>query len=1406
VNKPDRRAPHKVLSVAAFLAGALLCNGFAVAGEQGVADMDLSTVRRIDRNTALAAGGRPAALLLPVDEAYRPAARLLSEGLAKEGVASQPVTGIAEADPASRTVICIGSMVNNPLIERLYWNRYTFVDALTPSSPAGPAGQYLLQVVYDPYPFGGGNNVIVVGCHDPQGAERGIRRLLAIIKDGKVPYVLETGPRAALTSGEASAVGRAAPDPTLTELADNVERYLKTGYVAYARQAVAALARVGKLYAPDGERRAANATYYARLPWNEEIRSWEIACAWDALEEFPELTDAQRLACSNVLLHFTRGLVSHVSEYDRLGQGDTISWNHTTFPLLGINFGARYFDRYYHLADMPGMLAKARSAFLGQARSWKPREDADTYMSYTMLHTAIYCLAEHQMAYLQGGNLQRFADYIVGICDNSGRTSGFGDSNSLATDPRLAETVVPLALWWTKDGAYRWLMDRYTDGAWRNPYERGVTAVRPDRLAGVRPFYLDPQLYDFTQTRPFYSEPVIRADVPPSEAFDKIAFRQNWDRAGQYLLMDGFARGKHLHYDGNSIVELVEGGERWLIDHDYYSQNTTEHTMLSILRDGRCAEMEPSMSGLAACADGANWGFARTYVRGYNGCDWQRRIVWRKGGWFLVADQVTPRAAGEYAFDLTWKTIDSGDQSLSPRGAFRTERGRLAEVSRNCSLVEDPLAQGGTALQLENLTSQAAFGLNLPPGEYTLRVVGDGADLNSGNLHGDCLRVSVDGGPTVWVRFNQQDAATAPRITLQGRGPHTVIAATSNVHAPMRVDRFVFTDDAGRAHSVPGTRLPPVPTPDSGQVRQFWIKPAVMRDTWITQHHPEGIAVPVAILHQRAAGRFAAGESVRFASLIYTSLPAVRRQVEPTQIAQNLLVVAGSDPGIVLLGDVDTAQVKAKADAGLVTADSASFSGLRHYQAGDMFLESSAPVTIELDFAGGRATADAAVETEIRSQIGGRLETHRVPPGHSEWKTAKADRSGPAATLIHSLLGSAPRSSPVAPIQPAGNLPAGQLLLPEGPKVEFMDTADLGDGQGPVLLVGRGTTLECISPRTGRQWTFRLAGRPTQVSSGDLGRADGARLLVSSSDTFIYVLSAAGKLIEKRRMHGAPWNRNFGDLPYSVDGVGIFRLKPGSPPVIAAVLGNSELQVFDSHWHPQWTVKDFTMQGATQLASEGGLAPGGEKLIVAADKYGYCEAVDGSGREVYRGRSSIGNAAYVVLPARNGREAMVVTGSSGGDLMATGSSGWWGAAGGVDMSQTTLKPHRDVLWRFDNYGYAITRLKSCEPLAAGGAEVLLASASGYFYALDRDGRLVWKDRTGRGVNDVTVLRMPSGARAVAYCDEAGLIRLADRSGNRIADFHAPSPPRLLATVARGTFDLLAVALADGRVLLYRVDK
>ena len=453
-----------------------------------------------------------------------------------------------------------------------------------------------------------------------------------------------------------------------------------------------------KLYAPGGERAVQKDSFYVRLPWNEETHSWEIAGAWDAFEECPLLTDAQRLAFSNVILQFTRDLVSHVSGYGEIGTNDSISWNHATFPLLGLDFGARYFQRYYHLPDMPEKLAKARACFLAQARSWKPKEDADTYMSSTMAHTALYCLAENELGYLAGGNLQRFADYIVGICDNLGQTSGFGDSSSMATEPLLAETVLPLALWWSRDGGYRWLMERYTGNHWQNPYERGVPPVRPDRCTGVNVFPLDAQVYAYTQTRPYYSEQVTRAEVPPSEAFDKIAFRENWEPGGQYLLVDGFARGKHLHYDGNSIVEFVEGGERWLIDHDYYTQNTTEHTMLSILRDGRCDQLEPSMSGLAREADLPGCGYTRTYVKNYNGCDWQRQILWRKGGWFLVADTVSPTAAGDYTFDLTWKTIDSGRQQIDPRGDFVTER--CVRSRRNPELLGDRgfrLRRGGPA-------------------------------------------------------------------------------------------------------------------------------------------------------------------------------------------------------------------------------------------------------------------------------------------------------------------------------------------------------------------------------------------------------------------------------------------------------------------------------------------------------------------------------------------------------------------------------------------------------------------------------------------------------------------------------------------------------------------------------------
>ena len=61
--------------------------------------------------------------------------------------------------------------------------------------------------------------------------------------------------------------------------------------------------------------------------------------------------------------------------------------------------------------------------------------------------------------------------------------------------------------------------------------------------------------------------------------------------------------GQSLNFDTNGITTFVQDGERWLLDHDYLVRNTTEHSMLSVLRDGRCASLVPSLAGLVASGD-----------------------------------------------------------------------------------------------------------------------------------------------------------------------------------------------------------------------------------------------------------------------------------------------------------------------------------------------------------------------------------------------------------------------------------------------------------------------------------------------------------------------------------------------------------------------------------------------------------------------------------------------------------------------------------------------------------------------------------------------------------------------------------------------------------------------------------
>ncbi|MBU0608380.1 MAG: PQQ-like beta-propeller repeat protein, partial [Armatimonadetes bacterium] len=1138
------------------------------------------------------------------------------------------------------------------------------------------------------------------------------------------------------------------------------------------------------LYAEGGQRRDPKIGRHTVLPWNEETQSFAINCAWDAFEESPLLDDALRLAATNAFLQFTRDLVSKVSGWAALTTAGVLpEYNHTTFPLLGIYGGARYFQRYYGLADMPDKLQRAHNGFRAQAQSWKAPEDSDSYLPIVPHHTVTYALAEDDRTYLTSGNLKRYADYVVGIVDNRGLGSGFGDSG-FSSRPSQAEEALPLALWWTRDSGYQWLLDQFSPG-WKSPYDRGLKPERPDRFTGLNVFMTDPHIYERIQTRPTYNEPFAKSEVPAAESFDKVSFRDGWDPDAQYLLLDGIGRGHHLHFDTNQIVEFVEGGERWLLDHDYLIRNTTEHNMLTVLRDGRGDQLVPSLAALSAHADLPGFAYTDSLVRGFNGCDWRRQILWQRGESFLVADTVTPGAAGDYDLELTWKTIDSaGEQRIANGRDLVAERGAGSAKTQNCLILDDPDASGGKALLMEQGSSRIAFGTALPAGQYRLKIIGYGFDGSS-----DSLWVSVNLGPNVAFHMPKlkyasssgdfANTAESPMVTLEGQGPHLIIV-TLRENPTVRVDRFIFVDAAGQETTLEAEALPPAPQPTTDLSRYLHLKTVSPVRAFVTNHERQGISVPISIYHQRQGKQLAAGESVRFCSLMYTSLPAKRRDLQPVELAPNLVALQGNRPALALLGPVEapdlTAKVGGGVAAGLLTPDRLSVARLSAILiARRMSITSSSPVDLEVDLKTGKAVVQATQRVQIEVDAAGGKQLEVVTTGTHALQFRDLPRDKGLGAAIADIIAKAKPQTAAAGAQATAPTPPAWTAFATDADIGVMKTANLQDGHGPCLLVGRGPVVHCLDAQGKQLWQTQLGGKVRDVAVADLRPEPGLEVLVGSADTNAYIVSATGKILDQHQMRGTPWARSFGDAAYPLYNVGAWDLNGDGQPEIVVTMKNFDLQVMDRDWKLLFK-SDWALHGSMQLSFEAAAGARPDTLFVG-DKYGSVIGISGEGKRVFQSYTSIGDVFYGAGDINGDGKTEVINASSTGDTVAT------------DFA--TAQP----LWRFDNFGYPTNRVKLADLNGDGKLEVLLASGTGYLYVLDGAGKVLWQDRLGVGVNDVLVLPTAAGPRVV-YADEGGLLRVADGAGKLVKQWRTEAPPRLLAKCG-GT---IAAALADGRVV------
>jgi len=1264
----------------------------------------VSKVRAIDRWIDLSGVARPVAVLHPAGPGSRRAAERIVAALRKMGAEQVfATTDPTRATPGRANVIALGNVNDNELIARLYWNGYAFEDALLP----GPDG-WSLRTVYDPYPWHGKGDVIVVGCSRPADAgkaadafERALTR-----RAGKV------GMDYRIQVSTAEPLSEATRRPPARDNAPNFKVFLKssalyqrTGNAEYARDAIATLERIVE------EQEARPDWFY---DWPEETSSGKIMAAWDAFDECPLMTDAQRLAFTGAFLRFMRLLPRHVSGYGTLGKGDLVTWNHTTFPLLGLYFAARYFRDYYHLTETDEYLAKAKACFLAQARSWKPQEDADSYMTLTMNHTIDYCLAEWRVDLLRKtGIVAKFADYVIGFCDNNGLSSGFGDSG-LARRPYLLKSVLPRAFWFTRDPGYLWVLQHTQGKKWQTPFHSDVAPLAPKRFLGLTVFPMDPRLYRYTARSGFYAEEFVPPNVPEGMAFDKISLRADWDANGQYILLDGFSRGKHLHFDGNAIIEFVDRGRRWLLDHDYLTRNTTEHNMLSVVRNGRANQLEPPCAGLVCRADpGGRVAFVATEVRDWLGINWRRNLFWLKGDCLVVMDRATARKPAEYDLDLSWKVERRGDERLARTargGVFTVRRAEAGGRNRGISPVEDETASGAKAVVLSTADAELSFVADLPSGNLRVAVYGFGDTTSS-----DSVYVSIGGAPAAacglpldrYGPSRENPNYTGPPKTpiVSRHSGRQVVTVWLRERPPIHLDRLVFFDATGRQLcAVEAETAPPPGAADVARLPadRFFIKwddPVTARTA---ASHPKGIVVPVVKLFQRRSGPLKAGQCAEFANLLYTDRARSAAGYGIRRLAPGAVLITGTDPAVLAVGDARLAGLDTDADMLWVSPSTIAWCNARNIRFGECRITAPARCSGELEVASGKVVGAKAASVNGVSEQAVRA-----------WQNTLRTQPAPDRKQV------------------AGTRPTPPLWSCEvrNGGVARLQVADLnGDGHGEIL-VAAGNAARALDPDNGNElWRFSLAGACADVAAGDLAPNKGLEVLVAGGDTYAYVLDANGKMLSKHQIRGPAWNQNYGDRPWACTSGIVADLNRDGKPEIILGTQTMELRIYTPAWKALALTRRAVLHGSIDFMPID-LDGDGKQELVATDHYGRVSIFAADGKRLAGLYTSIGDMQAAVADIDGDGRYELAAGSSTGDLVC------WrlprtpkGRLGPVEK-----------LWRFDNFGYGVNRLRTADVNGDGRPEVLVASQTGYVYALDAKGKSVWRCRVGDDVVECLVL-------------------------------------------------------------------
>ncbi|MBI4550786.1 MAG: VCBS repeat-containing protein [Candidatus Latescibacteria bacterium] len=645
---------------------------------------------------------RDALIVAPDSPATAPAVASLHAHLLRltgEDLDILPGSAITDDEYHTRHLIVIGHLTNNPVMRRLYITRYSFIDAGYP----GGDGLFVKSITD---PFGAGRNVILVGGSTDAGLIAACDRLAGLIG--------QTG--ADLNHLHAVQSTLAIPE---TPAASEIDRLVADGIASW---------RVGWTSSPLSSATAYGLYYFltAHPVWAElfartltgSIPAWadrpddakaqhvffglhQLIHIWDLIELSPCFSDDDRAGIASLLLTLLHH-IAHTSYFwpGAIPDGE-IRQNHLGFICLSLFYGWRYFTRRHGSDALAYRLPDIERTFNGQARSYKANDDAGCGYAWIIpRQTAHYFLARDDERYFRDGHVRALADLALATIDNRGDECTYGDTGGYGRGVGGALWALAAASWYHGDERYIQAYRRLSgnrpltvgdllEGPYRtpelvNPSSSSEPRI-PDPESPVSPVFLDTAPLEWVgHHTPFVPRPDARY-------FDKLALRQSFDPQDEYLLLEGSGTFSHGHEDTNAIVRLTWRDRLWLADADYIRATPQFHNAVVIVKDGESFS-PPPVASLVHVSEAGPITVVQTEAAPYNGMAWRRHIVWRKGEYFLILDELTAQTAGEFVVECLWRLL--GQMTLRDGDTFVQQDGvtlavRNADGSRRWVVEEE---------------------------------------------------------------------------------------------------------------------------------------------------------------------------------------------------------------------------------------------------------------------------------------------------------------------------------------------------------------------------------------------------------------------------------------------------------------------------------------------------------------------------------------------------------------------------------------------------------------------------------------------------------------------------------------------------------------------------------------------